>query len=104
MMKSDQIFHKIVSDLKVINPQKIIVFGSFAKNKFIEGDSDIDLLIIKETTKKPAERYSEARLSLSLEYPFDIFVLTEKELKDRVSRNFFFRNILNNGKVIYESQ
>lgn len=95
---------RIIADLKTIKPQKIILFGSLTGDHFQENKSDIDLLIIKNTNKRPADRYSEARLSLSANYPFDIFVLTEKEFQDKISNSFFFKEIADNGEVIYEKQ
>lgn len=104
MVDKNILKQKIIADLKGIYPQKIILFGSFGTDKFIEGESDIDILIIKDTEKKLADRYSEARLSLTLDYSFDIFVLTNKELQDKLSQSFFFREIVKKGEVIYERQ
>lgn len=101
-MKLTGIREQIVTDLQVINPEKIILFGSLARGGYQEGKSDIDLLIIKDTQKKLADRYSEARLSLTLNYPFDIFVLTPEELEKKVLKSFFFREILEKGEVLYE--
>lgn len=101
-MSKNDIKRKIISDLRTINPKKIILFGSFSTGKFKSGKSDIDLLIIKESNKKFADRYSEARLSLSVDFPFDIFVLTENELRDRLENSFFFREIMEKGEIIYE--
>lgn len=102
MTKKDLIKRQIVDDLQAINPNKIIIFGSFSSGKFIEGKSDIDLLIIKESKRTQMERYSQARLSLTSDYPFDIFILTEKELREKLASSFFFREIISKGKVIYE--
>ena len=38
----------LVKKLKPLNPEKIIIFGSYAKNKATSRNSDIDILIIKE--------------------------------------------------------
>ena|SRR3970282_312873 len=80
---------KIVADLKTIKPEKVVLFGSLQTGQFKEGESDIDLLIIKNTNKRPADRYSEARLLLTSDYPFDIFVLTKKELDEKINSSFF---------------
>lgn len=104
-MSKNDIKRKIISDLRAINPKKIILFGSFAEGKFVEGESDIDLLIInntQDTHSNPSERYSQARLALTLDYPFDIFVLTQDELKSKLKVSFFFREIVDKGEVIYE--
>lgn len=103
-MSKHHLKQQIITDLKSINPEKIILFGSLITEKFNTDKSDIDLLIIKDTKKTPAERYSEARLALSLDYPFDIFVLNRKELKDRLLQSFFFREIVEKGEVLYEAK
>lgn len=102
MLNINLIKQKIIADLKPINPQKIILFGSLKTGKFKEGKSDIDLLVIKNTNKKQSKRYSEARLSLTLDLPFDIFVLTNQELQTKLSNSFFFREIIDKGEIIYE--
>lgn len=101
-MTKQDLKNKVVNDLMPLFPEKIIIFGSLAKGKFIEGKSDIDLLLIKQTSKKMVDRYGEARLALTPNYPFDIFVLTKKELEKKMIESFFFREIVNEGEIIYE--
>ncbi|MBI3385274.1 nucleotidyltransferase domain-containing protein [Candidatus Gottesmanbacteria bacterium] len=103
MDKVQKIKQKITQDLKVLKPKKIILFGSLTTGQF-KKDSDIDLLIIKNTREKLADRYSKARLSLSLDYPFDIFVLSEDELKEKLTKSFFFQEIVSRGEVLYEQK
>ena len=43
---------------KEYKPEKIILFGSMARNQANE-DSDIDMLIIKKTKKRKVERIGE---------------------------------------------
>ena len=102
IMSISNIKKQIVSDLLPLRPQKIIAYGSLVSGNFTPGKSDIDLLIIKDSDKKLADRYSEARLSLKLDYPFDIFVLTAKELQEKLEKSFFFRKIIEDGEILYE--
>ena len=51
------ILSKIVAEYA---PQKVILFGSYAYGEPDE-DSDIDLLIIKDTDKRPIERWIEVK-------------------------------------------
>lgn len=64
-----------------IDPEKIILFGSYGKGNPTE-DSDVDLLIIMNTTLPPAER--QRRISRLL-YPriasLDIVVKTPGEIE-----------------------
>jgi len=52
-----QIVDKIVIEYQ---PKKIILFGSYAYGEPNE-DSDIDLLIIKNTDKRPIDRWIEVK-------------------------------------------
>jgi len=50
------IIHQITARIvDAISPEKIILFGSYASGE-TSPDSDIDLLIIKKTQERPAER------------------------------------------------
>jgi predicted nucleotidyltransferase len=96
---------KIVEALKPYNPEKILLFGSRAGKKF-KRDSDFDLLLVKETKKPPSERIPEARLHLlKINFPFDVLVMTPKEIKKRLKMgDFFIEEILKKGKVLYEAK
>ena len=97
---------RIVDDIvKNYNPEKIILFGSAATGKLHE-NSDIDLLIIKNTKERYWDRVKRVALMLNTWYPTDIFVLTPKELDTAIAQNRFFLTyeILPKGKVIYEKR
>lgn len=100
---------QIVNDLILYKPEKIILFGSYARgeqNKY----SDIDLLIIKKTKKRVNDRlndclgfiYKKSKL-LTDRFELDIIpkVLTPKELEDRQEHDFFIKEVLKEGKVLY---
>jgi len=84
-------------------PEKIIIFGSLATGRIHEW-SDIDLLIIKETDKRPLDRATD--ITAMLNYPriaMDIFVYTPQELKYLMKHGSqFTAEILEQGKVLYE--
>ncbi len=68
--------------IEAYDPQKIILFGSYVSGKPTE-DSDIDLLIIKDTTDSPRERRKKnLRILWRSGVPKDVFVYTEKELAE----------------------
>jgi predicted nucleotidyltransferase len=103
--KLKKIEKEIVEALKPYNPEKILLFGSRAGKKF-KRDSDFDLLLVKETKKPPSERIPEARLHLlKINFPFDVLVMTPKEIKKRLKMgDFFIEEILKKGKVLYEAK
>ncbi|MGZ9226672.1 MAG: nucleotidyltransferase domain-containing protein, partial [Anaerolineales bacterium] len=90
---------KIVDDL---NPEKIILFGSYAYGKPTP-NSDVDLLIVLETNAPLKERsWKVSRLLLPRPFPVDILVKTPREIEKALkSGDFFLREILTRGKVLY---
>jgi len=86
-------------------PDKIILFGSAAAGTAVP-DSDIDLLIIKQTDDGYFDRLGKVRRLLDTWQPLDIFVLTPLELEKVVTENRYFivEEILKKGRVIYERQ
>ncbi len=92
---------RLVAELK---PEKIILFGSYAYGNPTP-DSDVDLLIIMKTRARPIDRYVTPSNALyPREFPVDIIVKTPRELQEEFKnrRNFFMREVLAKGKVIYE--
>jgi len=82
-------------------PEKIILFGSMAKGQADE-DSDIDLLVIKETTSSFGDRIREAVRGLKYKVPLDIIVYTPKEIEQLKNNNFFIHEIITEGVLLYE--
>jgi len=85
-------------------PQKVILFGSYAYGQPDE-ESDIDLLIIKETNRRPIERWTEIkRLLRDRNRPVSVspLVYTPQEIEERlVLRDPFIQEVLTNGEVLY---
>jgi len=105
MARKTKIIKEIVKFLKPFKPEKIFLFGSYSWGK-PNKDSDIDLLIIKKTNKNPYKRIPEARLHLlKINRPFDILVMTPKEIKKRLELDdFFIKEIIQKGKLLYEEK
>jgi len=110
MNETNEIQHLIEDILQKIvagySPQKVILFGSHAYGQPDE-NSDIDLLIIKETKKRPIERWMEVkRLVRDRNRTVSIspLVYTPRELEERlVIKDFFIEEVLEKGKVLYGS-
>lgn len=85
-------------------PQKIILFGSHAHGEPDE-DSDIDLLIIKETSERFIDRLHEARKVAAGSYqavPLELLVFTPQEVSGRLAAgDQFIAEIVENGEVLY---
>lgn len=86
-----------------INPEKIVLFGSYAYGEPTP-DSDVDLLVIWDTDLPGTERsWAVSRLLLPRPFPVDILVRTPGEVEQALARgDFFMREILEHGKVLYE--
>ena len=85
-----------------LNPEKIILFGSYAWGK-PDKDSDLDLFVIMESTERPIKRSASIRRILKDRYvPMDLLVRTPEELKHRIDiGDPFIKKILRDGQVIY---
>jgi len=98
----------IVERLKPLNPDKIILFGSYAYGEPNE-DSDVDLFLLKDisTQKIRYERLNAQRLLWDLvkkeKIGFDLFVDNKKSFQDRINnyKDQFYQEILSRGEVIY---
>ena len=85
---------------KALQPDKIILFGSYAYDAPTP-DSDVDLLVIMETDKPVKERsWAVSRLLLPRDFPVDILVKTPAELAAALQRgDFFLREITERGPL-----
>jgi len=85
------------------DPDAIYIFGSYASGKATE-QSDLDLLVINQTSI-PNDRVG-VEISKALfprDYSLDLLVLNTDEIKKKIEKDFsFWKNILKNGKKIYE--
>jgi predicted nucleotidyltransferase len=85
-------------------PQKVVLFGSHAYGN-PQPDSDIDLLIIKDTSERFLDRWITVRRILSdpeRMVPLETFVLTPDEVARRLNvGDQFLAEILEKGKVLY---
>ena len=87
-MSSDSAVERILERLvEGYDPIKVILFGSRARDDGDDG-SDIDLFILKETSKRRFDRVVEVRRLLSGRHRrvgLDVIVLTPAELEERIA-------------------
>lgn len=85
-------------------PGRIILFGSYAYGQ-PDRDSDIDLLIIKETPERFLDRVDKVREAAAGTHPcipFEPIVLTPEEVEAGLrSGNQFIAEILKKGELLY---
>ena len=95
------IVQKIV---KAIDPEKILLFGSYARGDYTE-DSDLDLFIIKDGNHDSRiMRRKVADLLWGREFGVDLWVRKTEEIKRRfeIGDHFYMYHIFKDGKVLYE--
>lgn len=84
-------------------PQRVILFGSQARGT-AGPDSDVDLLVIMPCRGRPIEKSVEIQLKVHPRFPTDILVRTPAIVRKRIRMgDTFLRDILEEGKVLYES-
>jgi uncharacterized protein len=85
-------------------PRKVILFGSYAFGA-PDGDSDIDLLIIKDTPEGFFDRLATVRKVVAGTHrgvPLDPLVYTPDEVEARLQAgDQFIEEVLERGRVVY---
>ena len=98
------ILQKLISEYA---PQKVVLFGSHVYGS-PGSDSDIDLLIIKETSERFIQRWVIVQRILTGTHrsiPVETLVLTPQELENRLAiGDQFIAEILEKGEVLYATQ
>jgi len=96
----DQVVEQIVEKFK---PQKIILFGSYARGN-PRPESDVDILVVMDTPLKEVRQAIQICQQIEYRFGLDLIVHTPKYLADRVKMgDWFLRDVLKDGKVLYES-
>ena len=101
----------LIEKLKLTNPEKIILFGSYAYGEPSTG-SDLDILVVTGDDVIPSSfseksliylRISKAITELKKEFPIDLIVHTRAMHRRFIEKDSLFaRELLTKGKVIYE--
>ncbi len=109
MIDIEKVKSEIIERLVPLNPDKIILFGSYAYGTPTE-DSDIDLFLLKDDLRldeldsyelKAREKIRE--LIYKYKIGFDILSAPTKYIEKK--EDFFYKiDVLKNGKVWYEQK
>lgn len=90
----------VIDQLKALHPQAIILFGSAARGA-THANSDVDVLLIKDTNLPFTERIREVHRSLTGETPVDVIVLRPDEIQKLRQTSSFFATVFDEGKLLY---
>lgn len=84
-------------------PQKVILFGSYARGDF-NPESDVDLLVVMDTKLKPVHQEIEICKKIEYHFGLDILVYTPQAVTERLALgDSFLKEVLKEGIVLYES-
>jgi uncharacterized protein len=85
------------------SPERIILFGSHAYGE-PTADSDVDLLVVMPFEGQAFRKAAEILNQISPTFSVDLLVRTAEQLDERLELgDFFLREIVTRGKVLYES-
>lgn len=95
--------NRILDALREYGAQKIILFGSFARGDY-HAMSDLDLLIIKQTSRRFLDRIGDVLMLCDYSIPLEPLVYTPEEIDRMLAEgNTFLETVLREGIVVYES-
>jgi uncharacterized protein len=96
----DQVVKQIVEKFK---PQKIILFGSYARGN-PRPESDVDMLVVMDTPLKDVQQAIQICQQIEYRFGLDLIVHTPNYLAQRVKMgDWFLGDVLKEGKVLYEA-
>jgi uncharacterized protein len=100
----DSVIQSLVRQIaEKFNPQKIILFGSYARGN-PRPESDVDLLVVMETKMREIEQSIEICQQLDYLFGLDLIVYTPAHLAERLEMDdWFLQDVIEDGKVLYES-
>ena len=103
MIETNKINEIVFRIASIFNPDKIILFGSYASGT-PNNESDLDLLIIKDSELPRHKRSFDIQKSLiGSMIPMDILVYTAKEFEQEKNEKYSFINsAIKTSKVVYE--
>ncbi len=107
MRLDEDIKNQLVERLKPLNPERVILFGSYAYGQPPSRDSDIDLIVVTtdgfvpQNFKENSEIYlkvSKRLRDIQAEIPIDLIVFTKPMYEKFVElKSMFSRKVLKEG-------
>jgi len=106
-MVTESIIQQLVDRIKQFEPEKIILFGSYAYGT-PNDDSDVDLFVVKNVKN---EDRRDLRLSIrghlrdiiyNQKVPVDLLLDSQEHINERIKiGDSVYEEIMNKGKIVY---
>jgi predicted nucleotidyltransferase len=98
-----KIFAFVDHAVEVTKPQKVILFGSYARGT-PTADSDVDLLVVMSYRGSPSRIATKIRLTTNIHFPMDLIVRSAAQIQREVAEhNWFFVEVMEQGIILYDS-
>ncbi|MEM2440652.1 MAG: nucleotidyltransferase domain-containing protein [Candidatus Bathyarchaeia archaeon] len=106
--RSEEVFERIKAYVdevvRRLNPQLVILFGSFASGDINEG-SDVDILVVADFKENFLDRIGTLMKLNTFGLPVEPLGYTPEEFeKMKRRRNPFILEVLEEGKILYKAQ
>lgn len=91
----------VLQQLMEYEPQKIIIHGSLVRGDYHE-ESDMDLVIIKETNARFMDRIYDVLVLVKSKLSVEPLIYTEQEIEKMIKEeNGFIHKVFAEGRVLY---
>lgn len=97
----ERALEQVVAQLREMGARRIILFGSLARDQVRVG-SDVDILALFDDDRGFKERMWHIYSHLETDEDVDVLAYNFDQF-ERVQHRPFFRHVLQEGKVIYET-
>lgn len=103
MVALGEIKNVVQKIVQTFRPERVVLFGSFARQT-AGNNSDVDLLVVLPHEGSAAKCAAEIRQAVEFGFPCDLLVRSPQKVAERLRMGDpFFKEILANGKTLYES-
>ena len=103
MVALGEIKNVVQKIVQIFRPERVVLFGSFARQT-AGNNSDVDLLVVLPHEGSAAKCAAEIRQAVEFGFPCDLLVRSPQKVAERLRMGDpFFKEILANGKTLYES-
>jgi len=108
MYKNEEIMQFVNLIVEVTDPDRIILFGSYAYGN-PNDKSDLDLLVIKNGKDLSSDEHADLstavylrRRQYNIKTRYDIFFRTDRQVRESAENGGAFVEALQKGKIVYE--